>query len=716
MKRALTITWLLVLLGGALQAEIPGQPDHTLLWNRFSAVTVVDSFAVATGENGLIVLKRSPGENQYREIAHLFLAAEGIAHKRRDSVLAVRTEIGAVYFFNLNALPQIELLGLADLDAPFADFAWIDDKLYVAREFDGLWQYQLSSFANPLFLDSSMIGIHCISVTIEGSYLYALDDYNGILRYDLTAPGFGQFLDYLYLPFRAHTFAPVDTQVVVAGAESELYRSTFDGGASLIDTIPILFSPDAVFAADTLAAVFSMDEPSVEILSLVTHSVYTSLLAAEVDTGFAGSTFIDSGGVEILMPSADGGLVQYPLSRMAVQPQPIQALARPGPITSVVIGDHTMYTAGTGNPVDRYALASDGAPSLDTTFFPGLNNVGAMTANGDTLFVYYSDFDRVFILETTPDSMVFLGSVRPNGLVAREIHYNPKPFDTVTSFYVVSSVLVELFSVSDSSGFLPQGQIGLVDPILDAIVVDSLLFLASKKSGLVIFRIYNDLSLEFRRTVGLSFQPTSLAEYDGRLFVFFGNELSIYTVGSPDTFSADTTVSIYREVTDCTVSGHHLYTVGPSGISIFDLDRPVPHLMAEGGRAGYTIAADSDLVAISDSVALHIYRVPIVPTDIPDQPSTLPDELVLHQNYPNPFNPETTIRFVLPRLGEIRLSVYNVLGQRVAELLHEKLAAGMYEVHWDGSTASGDRAASGVYFYRLETDFGTQTRKMMLLK
>lgn len=716
MRRAILAVLLLVLSTGAVQAEIPVQPDHTLLWNRFRAVTVVDSFAVATGENGLVVLKRGSGETQYREGAHLFLAAEGIAHKRRDSVLAVQTEIGAIYFFNLNALPEIQLLGLADLGRPFSDFSWSGDNLYVAREFEGLWRYQLTNFAQPSFLDSSMIAIHCVAIEIVGEYLCALDDYNGILRYDLAGGGFGQFLDCLYLPFQAHTFALLDTLVIIAGSEPALYLGTFAGGARLIDTIPTLFVPDAVFAADTLAALFTAEEPSVELVSLNSRSVYTALLDVEIDSGFAGDVFLDGGETEILLPSAAGGLVQYHLSQMASRPQALRVLARPGPVTSLLLNDNTLYTAGAGNPVDRYSLAPDGTPTLDTTLFPGITNIGALTANGDTLFVYYADFGRVFALHVTPDSVAFLGSLRPNGLAPREIHYLPKPFDTLNALYVVSSVLVELFSVSDSGGFLPQGQIGLVDPILDAIAVDSLLFLASKKSGLVIFRIYNDLTLEFRRMLGLSFQPTSLAEYDGRLFVFFGNQLSVYTVGSPNTFGADTTIAIYREVTDCMVSGHHLYAVGPSGISIFDVARPVPQLMAEGGRPGYEIAADSDLVAVSDSVSLHIYRVPIVPTDLDDPPVALPDAVVLHQNYPNPFNPETTIRFVLPRSGDVRLTVYNVLGQRVTELLHDTRPAGLYEVRWDGRSSSGDQAASGVYFYRLETAFGTQSRKMMLLK
>jgi len=89
-----------------------------------------------------------------------------------------------------------------------------------------------------------------------------------------------------------------------------------------------------------------------------------------------------------------------------------------------------------------------------------------------------------------------------------------------------------------------------------------------------------------------------------------------------------------------------------------------------------------------------------------------PESFVLKQNYPNPFNPTTTISYQIPKNSEVKLSVYNALGQKVASLISEKQAAGTYNVEWN---ASG--FASGIYLYRLETDQGfTQTKKLILLK
>jgi len=89
-----------------------------------------------------------------------------------------------------------------------------------------------------------------------------------------------------------------------------------------------------------------------------------------------------------------------------------------------------------------------------------------------------------------------------------------------------------------------------------------------------------------------------------------------------------------------------------------------------------------------------------------------PNTYILMQNYPNPFNPITTINYELPVTNYIELSIYNILGQKVATLVSAKQPAGTYKIEWD---ASG--YASGVYLYRLTTDKGfVQARKLILLK
>lgn len=89
----------------------------------------------------------------------------------------------------------------------------------------------------------------------------------------------------------------------------------------------------------------------------------------------------------------------------------------------------------------------------------------------------------------------------------------------------------------------------------------------------------------------------------------------------------------------------------------------------------------------------------------------LPNQFELYNNYPNPFNPTTTIRFALPLEGPVKLSVYDILGRKVADLINENLPADFHEITWNAQNL-----ASGVYIYRLVTQDGVFTKKMSLIK
>jgi hypothetical protein len=83
-------------------------------------------------------------------------------------------------------------------------------------------------------------------------------------------------------------------------------------------------------------------------------------------------------------------------------------------------------------------------------------------------------------------------------------------------------------------------------------------------------------------------------------------------------------------------------------------------------------------------------------TDVKGISKTVPEEFALEQNYPNPFNPSTTIRYSIPTRSRVRLAVFNLLGQQVAELANEEMSAGSFERVWNANVASG------LYFYRIE--------------
>ncbi|MCB0749785.1 MAG: T9SS type A sorting domain-containing protein, partial [Ignavibacteriae bacterium] len=83
----------------------------------------------------------------------------------------------------------------------------------------------------------------------------------------------------------------------------------------------------------------------------------------------------------------------------------------------------------------------------------------------------------------------------------------------------------------------------------------------------------------------------------------------------------------------------------------------------------------------------------------------------LYQNYPNPFNPSTKIGYSIQREGKVNITIYNILGQKVREVINQFVKPGKYE-----ATFNGANLASGVYIYRIKTNDFVKSKKMMLLK
>jgi hypothetical protein len=114
--------------------------------------------------------------------------------------------------------------------------------------------------------------------------------------------------------------------------------------------------------------------------------------------------------------------------------------------------------------------------------------------------------------------------------------------------------------------------------------------------------------------------------------------------------------------------------------------------MTNGNESWFTIAVDT----LNTAVITH---------------NEIPIQYSLQQNYPNPFNPTTTIKYSLPKAGNVRLTVYNAIGSKVATIVNEYKPAGNYSVQFNGSNL-----ASGIYLYRLESGNYSAAKKFILMK
>ena len=96
--------------------------------------------------------------------------------------------------------------------------------------------------------------------------------------------------------------------------------------------------------------------------------------------------------------------------------------------------------------------------------------------------------------------------------------------------------------------------------------------------------------------------------------------------------------------------------------------------------------------------------------------NNIPDEFSLSQNYPNPFNPLTKLDYTLPKRSRVVVSIYNVLGKEIVNLINDEQEYGYHSVSWSGSDSQGRPVSSGVYFAQMRSEGFHQTKKMLLLK
>jgi len=185
---------------------------------------------------------------------------------------------------------------------------------------------------------------------------------------------------------------------------------------------------------------------------------------------------------------------------------------------------------------------------------------------------------------------------------------------------------------------------------------------------------------------------------------------------------APTIVSYYPISIDSVFQGtgqiFRIYAVDP------DDDHVQYNWLVNGEEAG----TDSTLFVVFDSIMVYdiqaiasdgelfdsvLWTFPVVPVEIFEEgkrPKT-PEKYVFHQNYPNPFNPSTVLSFDLPKSEWVSLTVYDITGRFVEELVNERLGIGLYHVLFDGSHRS-----SGIYIARFKTESFVASQKMILVK
>jgi len=183
-----------------------------------------------------------------------------------------------------------------------------------------------------------------------------------------------------------------------------------------------------------------------------------------------------------------------------------------------------------------------------------------------------------------------------------------------------------------------------------------------------------------------------------------------------------TTIRVYDS--DNTLCGAFVVKAeGKYGFMAVYGDDPLTPATDEGAEQGDELSfmikgAQADILYGGSAVWSHLHvnlQVNLISTITGVEDETrLPGSFKLVQNYPNPFNPVTSIEYHLPNQCFVMLTIYNILGQKVNSLVHEKKEAGIYQIKWRGENDKGFPVSSGIYLYQIRAGNYRETKKFVL--
>lgn len=705
---------ILMLLAGAVQAEIPDVPDYSLRWSGYTGVSVVDSYLVCATHSGLVVLERkATTELSYEIVTTLPMPVALVSQKLSYPYLMVRTQAEQITLIDLSALPSISVIATYDIAFPFEDYELRDSTLYISMGFDGLWRYRLHDMRSAEYLDSSIVGIYYSQMRMTGDTLFALDTYNGVLRYLLSDTAPPQFLDYLYVPFQVSSFTVEDgTMVLLTSRSSFLTADIAISPPVITDTFETITEATSLFATGNIVVMFDTLVDMIEVIDRSTgRDIFVPVEEFPLNKDI-GVAYTAEPLDYLIYASSNGNLVAIELQSFYFGPiTPIQLVDQRGPIAGLVLHHNKLFYGGPWNPLDMQMLATDGEPQGLTTLYGGLTDVSGLEQQGDSLLVMYPQIRRSLTLEVRPDTNIFRGTLFVDTSRYRAMRLNPQKIDSMRSYFLIGDTRVDVYTISDSGDISLINYINVVGHITDVEIVDSLIAITSTKF-VRFYRLYNNFAIEYRSQLKTEQEITETRPHMGRLMVFEGGYVRMVNLSMPSSPVIDNSIRIDRRIYATDIDQQMMYASSDRDISVFDMTGPIPQLMDRGGLGGYFITAENGITAVSDSFSIMIFDLRSIQTDVADDEPVMPREFALTQNYPNPFNPSTTIAYNLPRRAEVRLDIYNLLGQRVATLIDEEQSAGNHMVQWN----AGGNLASGLYFYRLEAGGIRETRKMILMK
>ncbi len=436
----------------------------------------------------------------------------------------------------------------------------------------------------------------------------------------------------------------------------------------------------------------------------------TSINFGDVEVGFESDTldvvlanYGDSSLIVYNMPDSIGNFHRVSGHTFPITLNTFDSLTISFQFRPTVQADTNLFYYVTNNSTSftGFVLRGNGYvinPGLDGKFYAvsGSNNNGNLVlldeTNGSGSNIGATNFNDLIDVAINPKTSIAYGLRVPSLLESHIVRINAEAGD---SYFHFSVPVPDLYSIAfDTTGTLygikRTGEIYSID-----IPTGDTLYITKAQSTLLSFAFdptNNDLYACVRNVIG------TVKDRIVKIDLTTGDTTHVGRTG----FNVNTVNIEFNDAGDM----FGIKGTASQVSDFFSIDKTtgVGTLIGSVGLQGLTgLARTRGLVSVND------------------KGTNIPEQFALYQNYPNPFNPSTTIKFSLPVSSNVKLQVYNLLGEVVKEIVNSNLPAGLHSFIWNADNSKNIKVTSGIYFYRLTAD-GTdgskysEVRKMILLK
>ena len=717
---------LCLILRSSAGADIFDQQDNIIkfqksyLWNGLNDFIPGDNLVYAVYVSGLEIYRPLEGFLGQDTLAHLPLThSYQSGFKLNNEILLYDTAgyLGFVYVKNPSS-PRV--ISEVDLQTDFVDIVYKKLNVYLACGYYGVKIYDFGDRSNPALITTLVEPAHVTAVEIYNDVLYAIDDYNGIFIYDLSAdPANPEYIGrQLYskqvkdmtisgqTAWCANTEGGVvelDLSNPLAPVQVKIYNTQ-----TRTDRVYILGG--YIFGNDAYGnyEIFHPDS-SGQTAYLVRRNLVTAP-AGYSDRSGEFFCAVDSGGVGHVYRITDGWKLQE-----------VNSFGEGSGWSDISLNEDYLYTTSQSDFLAINAIKQNF----------GLSDGVQYPARADAVYIYRG---MLYIADNDNGEIWITDISNPSAPVFRDRHYyQGEVFDLAVVDVPGNRLAVVLFTseqaliyyLDDSDySLLATAQIsarvnifaGLVDIgyvyLFDADLAGHIYYIQDMLTGPAYFDDFtlNDTIVRAESAFGRIYTAgvKTLAVYD------FGQGIPVYSGSQFELEGGFTSVKKHFLKV--------LASAGEDGLYVFDNSQETNlDLLAHVQTPGYAAAVEAldSLVIVSDKNNISLFELNDEGNFYDPHSPVIPSKFRIYQNYPNPFNQSTIIYLDIPAgSGEIDISlaIYNTLGQRVRTLTDSPLMPGRHRFEWDGRDDDGREAASGIYFYRCQGAGIESSRKMLLVK